>query len=110
MRKDGVKQKHSVFRNSSQPPKGMHINHDDLVALATGPPEQGEALLRALDREIVGLKRQVQNNKQLLSSLQRKARVRDVRAQAPYRRITPDPANKTTAKWTNDELLLAVQG
>ena len=37
MRKDGVKQKHTaLFRNSSQPPKGMHINHDDLVALATG--------------------------------------------------------------------------
>lgn len=111
MRKDGIKQKHSVFRNSSQPPKGMHINHDDLVALATGPPEQGEALLRALDREIVGLKRQVQSNKQLLSSLHRKARVRDIRAQHPYRpRVTPDPNNRINARWTNEELLLAVQG
>ena len=27
MRKDGVKPKHAIFRNSSQPPKGMHINH-----------------------------------------------------------------------------------
>jgi len=111
MRKDGIKQKHSVFRNSSQPPKGMHINHDDLVALATGPPEQGEALLRALDREIVGLKRQVQSNKQLLSSLHRKARVRDIRAQHPYRpRVTPDPTSRINARWTNEELLLAVQG
>jgi len=106
MRKDGVKQKHSVFRNSSQPPKGMHINHDDLVALATGPPGQGEALLRALDREIVGHKRLVQNNKQLLSSLRRKARDRDL---APYR-VCPDPASRINARWTNEELLLAVQG
>ena len=77
-RKDGVKQKHSVFRNSSQPPKvklfvgkletpilsmnlltwsstwtssqGMYINHDDLVTLATGPSGQGEAILQGLDR------------------------------------------------------------
>jgi len=106
MRKDGVKQKHSVFRNTSQPPKGMHINHEDLVALATGPPGQGEALLRALDREIVSNKRTVQNNKQLLSSLRRKARDRDL---APYR-VLPDPANRINARWSNDELLLGVQG
>jgi len=105
MRKDGVKPKHAIFRNSSQPPKGMHINHDDLVALATGPPGQGEGLLRALDREIVSNKRLVQNNKQMLSSLRRKARERD---SEPYR--VPEPANRINARWTNEELLLAVQG
>lgn len=105
-RKDGVKQKHSVFRNSSQPPKGMYINHDDLVTLATGPSGQGEAILQGLDREIVGHKRIVQNNKQLLSSLRRKARDRDL---APYR-VLPDPASRINARWTNEELLLAVQG
>ena len=76
----------------------MYINHDDLVTLATGPSGQGEAILQGLDRsrfplggtsfnfpshrEIVGHKRIVQNNKQLLSSLRRKARDRDL---APYR-------------------------
>ena len=30
--------------------KGMYINHDDLVTLATGPPGQGEAILQGLDR------------------------------------------------------------
>ena len=45
--------------------KGMHINHDDLVGLATGPAGQGETLLRAHDREIVSYKRLVQNNKQV---------------------------------------------
>ena len=80
----------------------MYINHDDLVTLATGPSGQGEAILQGLDRsrfplggtsfnfpshrEIVGHKRIVQNNKQLLSSLRRKARDRDL---APYRFSSP---------------------
>ena len=83
----------------------MHINHDDLVVLATGPNGQGESLLRALDRETVSMKRTVQNNKQLLASLRRKARDREV---DPYR--VPEPANRINARWTNEELLLAVQG
>ena len=124
MRKDGVKPKHAIFRNSSQPPKGMHINHginkhfmihdsihflsiiDDLVGLATGPAGQGEALLRAQDREIVSHKRLVQNNKQMLSSLRmRRARDKDFE---PYR--VPESVNRINARWTNEELLLAVQG
>ena len=87
----------------------------------------------------------MQNNKQLLSSLRRKARDRDL---APYRcpslarnvkydlvfincpaiswnlaryhalicyltknscRVLPDPASRINARWTNEELLLAVQ-
>ena len=48
---------------------------------------------------------QVQNNKQLLSALRRKARDRDIE---PYR--VPDPTTRINARWTNEELLLAVQG
>jgi len=107
MRKDGVKPKHAIFRNSSQPPKGMHINHDDLVGLATGPVGQGEALLRAHDREIVSYKRLVQNNKQSLASLRGRRKARD-RECEPYR--VPEAANRINARWTNEELLLAVQG
>merc|ERR1719376_1526598 len=59
---------------SNRPPKGMYINHDDLVALATGPNSQGEQILRSMDREIVSYKRVVQNNKQLLSLMSRKAK------------------------------------
>lgn len=50
-------------------PRGIYINHDDLVAMATGPQpgdppqpghvNQGETMLKAMDREIVSLKRQV---------------------------------------------------
>jgi len=106
LRKDGMKLNRSLFRNSTKPPKGMHINHDDLVALATGPGGQGVSLLKALDREILTYKRTLQNNKQMLSGLRRKTRVRDIE---PYR--VPEPsASRINARWTNDEHLLAVQG
>ena len=47
------------MKNSGKPPKGMYVNHDDLVALATGPTTQGEQILKAMDREIVSYKRTV---------------------------------------------------
>lgn len=57
-------------------PRGIYMNHDDLVAMATGPQpgdappapapaaraNQGDAMLKAMDREIVSLKRQVRAN------------------------------------------------
>ena len=112
MRKDGVKPKHAIFRKSSQPPKGMHINHDDLVGLATGPPGQGEAVLKSHDREIVSYKRNVQNNKQMLSSLRRRARDRQVE---PYRFVVSISASLFILLLTSEypslpiELMLAGQ-
>ncbi|KAJ9584322.1 hypothetical protein L9F63_021322, partial [Diploptera punctata] len=100
---------HVLLRHKRKPPRGMYINHDDLVAMATGPPalapaNQGDQMLKAMDREIVSLKRQVQNNKQSLSSFKRKTTegIDDLRP--------PDSNNRINARWTNDELLLAVQG
>ena len=37
----------------------MYLNQEDLMVIATGPPGQGEELLRNLDTELVQLKRQV---------------------------------------------------
>jgi len=109
-RKDGGKaggtQKYnSLMKNSGKPPKGMYVNHDDLVALATGPTTQGEQLLKAMDREIVSYKRTVQNNKQILSSYAKKTNHRDI---APYR--IPDESSKINPKWSQEEQLLGVQG
>ena len=69
-RKDGSKaggtQKYNaLLKNSGKPPKGMYINHDDLVSLATGPSSQGEQLLKSMDREIVTYKRTVSLSKDL---------------------------------------------
>ena len=54
-------------KHKRKPPRGMYLTQEDLLALATGPPGQGEALLKQLDMELVQLKRHVQNNKQLVS-------------------------------------------
>ena len=58
---------HPRNRHKKKPPRGMYLVHADLIALATGPVGQGEALLKQLDGELVQLKRQVQNNKQQIS-------------------------------------------
>ena len=50
---------HSRMRNRRKPPRGMYMNPEDVMAVATGPPGQGEMLLRQLDAELVALKRQV---------------------------------------------------
>ncbi|XP_032518220.1 REST corepressor 3 isoform X2 [Danaus plexippus] len=94
-------------------PRGIYINHDDLVAMATGPQpgdrnhnqnqNQGEAVLRAMDREIISLKRQVQQNKQQLSALKRKVGDTGVEELRPG-----EPPAKINSRWTNDELLMAV--
>ncbi|CAH0393659.1 unnamed protein product [Bemisia tabaci] len=89
-----------------KPPRGMYVNYDDLVAMAAGPQGQGEQMLRALEREVISLKRQVQNNKQIISSLKRKtsAGIDELRPQEQQ------SSARINARWTNDELLLAVQG
>ena len=51
----------------------MYLTQDDLLALATGPVAQGDALLKQLDAELVLLKRNVQNNRQLLSGYRAKS-------------------------------------
>lgn len=93
-----------ILRNKRKPPRGMYINHDDLIAMASGPAGQGEQMLKAMDREIVSLKRQVQNNKQSLSALKKKTN------EGIDQFRPPDSNSRINARWTNDELLLAVQG
>ncbi|CAB3244479.1 unnamed protein product [Arctia plantaginis] len=94
-------------------PRGIYINHDDLVAMASGPQpgdppqpglvNQGEAMLKAMDREIISLKRQVQQNKQQLSAMKRKVGDSGVEELRPG-----EPPAKINSRWTNDELLMAV--
>ncbi|XP_059484606.1 REST corepressor 1 isoform X2 [Neocloeon triangulifer] len=104
IRREGRPIPHNILRNKRKPPRGMYINHDDLVGMATGPAGQGENMLKAMDREIVSLKRLVQNNKQNISSLKRHTTdgISDVRP--------PESNTRINSRWANDELLLAVQG
>jgi hypothetical protein len=56
-----------------KPPRGMYISVEDLCSMAKGPVGQGQAILRNLDQEVVDMKRQVQNNKQIISQLKQKS-------------------------------------
>lgn len=67
--------RHSLTKQKRKPPRGMYIDKDDLESLANGPPGTGETLLRSLDQEIVALKRQVQNNKQIISQTKHKVSI-----------------------------------
>ncbi|XP_039447286.1 REST corepressor isoform X1 [Culex pipiens pallens] len=111
-----------------RPPRGMYINHDDIVKLAdsaqSGAGGAGAAigtgtgvgstpdttnlsvdLLAGMDREIVSLWSQIQLNKQAVSKL--KATIEDTSAV-----IHPAEVQvvRFTSRWNNEELLLAVQG
>ncbi|GJQ81513.1 putative chromatin binding protein [Trypoxylus dichotomus] len=90
-------------RHKRKPPRGMYINHDDLAAMATGGV--GVLMLKAMDRERDALQRQIQQNKQVISNLKRKHSdsIEDLRP-------TNDNSSRVNARWTNEELLLAVQG
>lgn len=44
-------------RHKRKPPRGMYINHDDLAAMASG--NTGVVMLKAMDRELDSLQRQV---------------------------------------------------
>lgn len=51
--------RHNPMKHKRRPPKGMYLDQEDLMAMVSGPPGQAEAILKALDSEIVSLKRQV---------------------------------------------------
>ncbi|XP_053680375.1 REST corepressor 3 [Anopheles nili] len=104
-----------------RPPKGMYINHDDIVKLAStaqnddggvvsggGGSRKGnpnDDLLASMDREIVSLLSQIQYNKQRASGLKRKNEdVLEV--------LKPPEVGsvRLNSRWNNEELMLAVQG
>ncbi|XP_050069216.1 REST corepressor 3-like [Anopheles maculipalpis] len=116
-----------------RPPKGMYINHDDIVKLASTAQNgsdgagtggggggivvgnddgggykkgiQSNDLLASMDREIVSLLSQIQNNKQKASGFKRK--IDDV-----LEILKPPEVSsvRLNSRWNNEELMLAVQG
>uniref|UniRef100_A0A182P993 SANT domain-containing protein n=1 Tax=Anopheles epiroticus TaxID=199890 RepID=A0A182P993_9DIPT len=107
-----------------RPPKGMYINHDDIVKLASTAQNddgaggtvgsdggggrkgnQNNDLLASMDREIVSLLTQIQKNKQKSSGLKRK--IDDM-----LEELNPPEVSsvRLNSRWNNEELMLAVQG
>uniref|UniRef100_A0A8C2FZA8 REST corepressor 3 n=1 Tax=Cyprinus carpio TaxID=7962 RepID=A0A8C2FZA8_CYPCA len=81
----------------------MYLTQEDVVAVSCSS-SAANSVLRQLDMELVSLKRQVQNAKQLNSGLKQKIEdgIDEFRL--------PECTQKMNARWTTDEQLLAVQG
>ncbi|XP_037619302.1 REST corepressor 3 isoform X1 [Sebastes umbrosus] len=90
-------------RSRCRPPKGMYLTQEDVVAVSCSS-SAANTLLRQLDMELVSLKRQVQNAKQMNSGLKHML-------DSGIEEFKLAECNqKVNARWTTDEQLLAVQG
>nr|XP_040042790.1 REST corepressor 3 isoform X1 [Gasterosteus aculeatus aculeatus] len=90
-------------RSRCRPPKGMYLTQEDVVAVSCSS-SAANTLLRQLDMELVSLKRQVQNAKQMNSGLKHM-----LDCGIEEFKLT-ECNQKVNARWTTDEQLLAVQG
>ncbi|KAM5163194.1 REST corepressor 3 [Mantella aurantiaca] len=98
-----LQHRHHSQRSKCRPPKGMFISKDDVVAVSCSP-NAANTILRQLDMELISLKRQVQNAKQINSALKQKL-------EGGIEEFKPaESAQKVNARWTTEEQLLAVQG
>uniref|UniRef100_F7DF12 REST corepressor 3 n=1 Tax=Xenopus tropicalis TaxID=8364 RepID=F7DF12_XENTR len=66
-----LQHRHHSQRSKCRPPKGMYISKEDVVAVSCSP-NAANTILRQLDMELISLKRQVQNAKQINSALKQK--------------------------------------
>ncbi|XP_060776049.1 REST corepressor 2 isoform X2 [Neoarius graeffei] len=98
----GAQYRHHPLRARRRPPKGMHLDQDDIIALSAST-ESGAISNRQLDTQLISLKRQVQSIKQANSVLKRSL-ADGVDAMRPT-----EPTPKINARWTTEEQLLAVQ-
>lgn len=96
--------RHNPMRHKRKPPRGMYLCEEDLRLMLTGPAQQSEQILKSLDMDLISLKRQVQNNKQIIS-MQKHRIGTGIDEWRP-----PETTQRINSRWTNEELLLAVQG
>ncbi|XP_074845669.1 REST corepressor 3 isoform X2 [Carettochelys insculpta] len=98
-----LQHRHHSQRSKCRPPKGMYLTQEDVVAVSCSP-NAANTILRQLDMELISLKRQVQNAKQVNSALKQKM-------EGGIEEFKPPELNqKINARWTTEEQLLAVQG
>ncbi|XP_029931515.1 REST corepressor 2 isoform X2 [Myripristis murdjan] len=98
----GAQYRHHPLRARRRPPKGMHLDQSDIMALSASH-DAGVLSVRQLDTHLVSLKRQVQSIKQNNSSL-KQSLTDGVSVFRPT-----EPAPKMNSRWTTEEQLLAVQ-
>ncbi|GAB1285899.1 REST corepressor 3 [Apodemus speciosus] len=66
-----LQHRHHSQRSKYRPPKGMYLTQEDVLAVSCSP-NAANTILRQLDMELISLKRQVQNAKQVNSALKQK--------------------------------------
>ncbi|XP_018112106.1 REST corepressor 2 isoform X1 [Xenopus laevis] len=94
--------RHHPLRSRQRPPKGIHLNKSDVSAVCASSEMPAIALCQ-LETQLISLKRQVQNIKQMNSSLKESL-------EGGISEMRPPELNiKLNARWTTDEQLLAVQ-
>ncbi|KAK2913656.1 hypothetical protein QQF64_030573 [Cirrhinus molitorella] len=98
----GAQYRHHPLRARRRPPKGMHLEQEDIVALSAST-DSGAVSLRQLDTQLVSLKRQVQSIKQINSVLKHNLG-EEIEVLRPS-----EPTQKVNSRWTTEEQLLAVQ-
>uniref|UniRef100_A0A672RH94 REST corepressor 2 n=1 Tax=Sinocyclocheilus grahami TaxID=75366 RepID=A0A672RH94_SINGR len=92
----GAQYRHHPLRARRRPPKGMHLEQEDIVGLSVST-DSGAVNLRQLDTQLVSLKRQVKcnaSNHNGIGSVCKSERL---------------PTQKINSRWTTEEQLLAVQ-
>ncbi|KAI1288424.1 REST corepressor 3 [Halotydeus destructor] len=101
-RLEGNRQPTNGLKPKRKPPKGIYCDLEDLVEISK-EPGKGEAMLKALDFDIVNLKRQVQNHKQMISQNKHKisAGIKSC--------LVAETSVRMNSRWTKEEELLAVQ-
>ncbi|XP_029610436.1 REST corepressor 2 isoform X2 [Salmo trutta] len=96
----GAQYRHHPLRARRRPPKGMHLNPEDIMAVSANH-QHGSG--RQLDTHLVSLKRRVQSIKQNNSSMKHclDEGIDNLRPTGP--------APKMNSRWSTEEQLLAVQ-
>ncbi|XP_078413237.1 REST corepressor 3-like isoform X3 [Cetorhinus maximus] len=98
-----LQHRHHPLRSKCRPPKGMYLSQEDVGAMSCSP-NAASTILRQLDMELISLKRQVQNAKQVNSALK-------LKLEGGIEEFRPsESTQKINARWTTEEQLLAVQG
>uniref|UniRef100_A0A3B3DBC1 REST corepressor 2 n=1 Tax=Oryzias melastigma TaxID=30732 RepID=A0A3B3DBC1_ORYME len=98
----GAQYRHHPLRSRRRPPKGMHLDQADIMALSASQ-DAGAVTVRQLDTHLVSLKRQVQSIKQTNSSLKQSL------AEGLDSCKPAESVPKMNSRWTTEEQLLAVQ-
>jgi len=93
-------------KHKRHPPRGIYINHDDIVSLATASQSDTKQpdLLVGMEREIASHRSAIQTNLQRTTALQEsnQLKLEDL--------TPPESNNKVSMRWTNEENMLVVQG